>query len=133
MRISGNCHCGKLAYEAVVDPATATICHCADCQSFSGAPFRASVPVKAADFTLTGAPKIYVKTADSGTRRAQAFCADCGSPLYSADAENPPVFMLRLGTVKERAQLLPKKQIWCDSAMPWIGDLSAIPGVAGQK
>ena len=133
MKISGACHCGRLTYEAAVNPETVTICHCDDCQAFSGAPYRASVPVKAADFILQGEPTVYIKTADSGARRAQAFCPGCGSPLYSAAAENPPVFMLRLGTVKERAQLVPKKQIWCDSALGWTRDISAIPGVGGQS
>jgi hypothetical protein len=133
MKISGSCHCGRLTYEAVIDPEKVSMCHCADCQTFSGAPFRASAPVKAEDFTLTGEPKIYIKTADSGSKRAQAFCGECGSALYSTQAEAPSVFMLRLGGVTQRAQLPPKKQIWCDSALGWTSDLSAILGVAGQR
>lgn len=129
MKVTGACHCGKVSYEAQVNPDHATICHCDDCQAFSGAPYRASVPVKAEDFILHGEPTVYIKTADSGTKRAQAFCPVCGSPIYASAPENPPVLMLRLGTVKERAQLVPKRQIWCDSAMPWIDDLKAIPGV----
>jgi hypothetical protein len=133
MKISGNCHCGKLTYEAVIDPQTVTMCHCADCQTLSGAPLRASVPVKPENFMLKGEPKIYIKVADSGSRRAQAFCGDCGSALYSTQADTPIMFMLRLGGVKERDALSPKKQIWCDSALAWTRDLSAIPGVPGQS
>ena len=92
------CHCGAIAYEAEIDPARVTVCHCADCQNFSGAPFRASVPAKAEDLRiLSGAPKTYVKTAESGNRRAQGFCGECGSPLYSAEAEGAKAYMLRLG------------------------------------
>jgi hypothetical protein len=59
------------AYMAEVDPAMAAICHCADCQCFCGSPFRANVPTKVEDFRLlSGAPKTYVKTADSGRREA---------------------------------------------------------------
>jgi len=69
MKVDGRCHCGAIAYTAEVDPAMAAICHCADCQSFSGSPFRASAPTKVEDFRLlSGAPKTYVKTADSGAR-----------------------------------------------------------------
>ena len=33
---------------------------------------------------MTGKPKDYLKlTADSGTRPIQAFCPECGSPIYS--------------------------------------------------
>ncbi len=40
MRIDGQCHCGGITYEAEVDPATARICHCTDCQVLSGTAFR---------------------------------------------------------------------------------------------
>jgi hypothetical protein len=130
MKIEGQCHCGAIAYEAEVNPDKASLCHCDDCQSFSGAPFRASVPAKSSEFRLLrGQPKVYVKTADSGTRRAQAFCGDCGSQIYSAAPENPVAYNLRLGAVNQRAQIPPLRQIWCDSALPWGQDISGLPGV----
>ena len=27
MKVNGKCHCGAIAYEAVVDPVRVTICH----------------------------------------------------------------------------------------------------------
>jgi hypothetical protein len=124
MKIHGACHCGAVAYEAEVDPARAAVCHCSACQALSGAPFRASVPAKVEDFRLLrGQPKAYVKVAESGNRRTQAFCADCGSPIYSADEIDPRSYNLRLGLVAERRQIPPQRQIWCDSALPWTRDL----------
>jgi len=133
MRVHGTCHCGAIAYEAEVDPARATICHCIDCQTLSGAALRASVPARVEDFRLLrGTPKIYVKTAESGNRRAQAFCGDCGSPLYSADAVGAKVYMLRIGVMAERASLPPRRQIWCESALPWTVDLLDVPSAPKQ-
>jgi hypothetical protein len=131
MKIEGECHCRAIGYEAEVDPAKAVICHCSDCQAFSGAPFRASVPAKAEHFRLTkGVPRIYVKTADSGNPRAQAFCEVCGTQIYSSAPEDPPVYMLRLGAVKQRAEIPAQRQIWCDSALAWAQNISGVPGVA---
>lgn len=48
MRIEGSCHCRRVTYEAVVDPDTAMICHCTDCQTLMGSAFRAVVPAPAA-------------------------------------------------------------------------------------
>jgi hypothetical protein len=128
MIVHGACHCGAIAYEAEVDPARASVCHCTDCQKFSGAAFRASVPARVEDFRLLqGAPKTYVKTAESGNRRIQAFCGDCGSSLYSADATGAKTFNLRIGVMAERAALPPLRQIWCESALPWSQDLLALP------
>ncbi len=130
MKIQGRCHCGAIAYDAEVDPARSVICHCADCQAFSGSPWRASVPALAQDFRLLrGTPKTYEKTADNGNRRLQAFCGDCGSAIYATSAENQTVFNLRLGAIAQRADLPPKRQIWTDSALPWAGDITDIPGV----
>jgi hypothetical protein len=128
VKIEGQCHCGAIAYEAHVNPAKAGMCHCTDCQSFSGSPFRASVPAKVSDFRLLrGEPKIYVKTADSGNKRAQAFCGTCGSPIYASEAEQPTLYNLRLGAVKQRAEIVPTRQIWCSSALEWAQDVRAIP------
>ena len=40
MKIEGGCHCGGIRFEAEVDPAAVVICHCTDCQTFSGSAFR---------------------------------------------------------------------------------------------
>jgi hypothetical protein len=40
MNIDGRCHCGYITFEADADPDKAWICHCTDCQSFSGSAFR---------------------------------------------------------------------------------------------
>jgi hypothetical protein len=128
MIVHGACHCGAIAYEAEVDPARTVICHCIDCQTLSGAAFRASVPARVEDFRLLkGAPKTYVKTAQSGNRRIQAFCGDCGSPFYSADAVGPKTYNLRIGVMAERAALPPQREIWCESALPWSRDALPLP------
>jgi len=130
MHVDGACHCGRIAYEAEVDPSRSAICSCTDCQTLSGSPWRASVPSRAKVFRLlSGAPKTYLKTAESGTKRVQAFCGDCGSAIYSTTAENPTIFNLRLGALKQRAELAPKRQIWMSSALSWANDITGIPGV----
>ena len=128
MKIEGSCHCGAVQYEAEVNPAAVSICHCSDCQTLSGAPYRASVPARGDNFRLTrGTPRIYVKTADSGNKRALGFCADCGTALYSSEvADDPGFYMLRVGAIKQREQLVPTKQIFRDSAMPWSGDITGL-------
>jgi hypothetical protein len=127
MKIDGGCHCGKITYQAEVDPNTVSICHCTDCQNLTGSAFRANIPAPAESFVLlSGAPKIYIKTADSGTKREHAFCPDCGTPIYAAAISNTPTYSLRVGTIKQRAQLRPRRQIWCRSALPWSMDLKGI-------
>jgi hypothetical protein len=125
MKIEGNCHCGKIGYEAEINPDYVIICHCTDCQTVSGGPYRANVPVKIENFKPRGEPKTYVKTADGGNKIALSF--------YSSLLEKPLVFNLRLGAVKQRAQLTPKAQYWCRGAMPWVMDISRIPQAPDQS
>lgn len=123
MKIDGACLCGAIAFEAEVDPDKVVVCHCLDCQITSGAPYRASVPVRFENLKFTrGTPKVYVKTtADSGNPRALGFCGECGSPFYSTTVDTPPeLYMLRLGAVRQRDQLVPKRQIWRKSALSWV-------------
>jgi hypothetical protein len=132
MKVEGQCHCGRIRYEAEVDPAKVIVCHCTDCQKFSGAPYRASVPAAAADFILHGQPSHYIKTADSGSKRVQAFCPNCGTALYAANAVDPQVFNLRTGSIKQRRELVPSRQIWRRSALPWACDLSGLESFEDQ-
>lgn len=126
MKIQGGCHCGKISYEADADAGKAGICHCTDCQNLSGSPYVAYIQVPAAGFKLKGEPKVYIKTAESGNRRAQAFCPDCGSRLWASAEKDPQFYNLRIGGVRQRAQLAPKVQVWCNSALPWSMNLAGV-------
>ena len=65
MKITGECHCGHIGYEAEVDPATARVCHCSDCQKLTGTAFRTNIASLPGTFALKrGTPKIYIKTAE---------------------------------------------------------------------
>lgn len=129
MHVDGACHCGHITYAAEIDPATVCICHCTDCQVLTSSAFRIVVLAKKGSFRLlSGKPKIYVKTADSGTKRAQAFCPECATQLYAtAAADNPDLYGLRVGAIRQRAQLRPSRQIWCQSALGWVNDIASLP------
>ena len=128
MKVTGSCHCGAVAYEADVDPTRVGICHCRDCQKLTGSAYRVSVAVAREAFKLlNGAPTVYVKTAESGAKRAQAFCPTCGSPLYTYDIEKPATYGLRVGCIDQREELEPRRQIWCRSALRWALNIEALP------
>ncbi|MDP9043272.1 MAG: GFA family protein [Pseudomonadota bacterium] len=131
MQVHGACLCGAVQFEAVVDPARVTICHCTDCQTLTGTAYRVTVAASAEGFRLArGSPKTYIKEAQSGSKRAQVFCAECGSHLYAhAAVENPDRFGLRVGCLHERTELVPSKRIWCRSALAWSENLQGLQTV----
>jgi len=127
MKVTGRCHCGNIRYEAEIDPGKVTMCHCTDCQMLTGSAFRANVQAPRETFVLRGgAPKTYIKTAESGNKRAHAFCPECGTPVYSAAISDPPFYSLRVGCLDQRRELRPSRQIWCQSALPWSMNVEAI-------
>ena len=127
MQVHGSCHCGQIRYEATVNPALTSLCHCTDCQKLSGTAYRTTVQSIEGTFRLlAGEPSVYVKIGTSGARRAQVFCPNCGSSLYVHDADKPTVYGMRVGCLDERAQFIPTKQVWCRSAFDWVQDVSGI-------
>jgi hypothetical protein len=132
MHITGGCHCDKIRYEAQIDdPRQVSVCHCTDCQSLTGSPFRTSIRATPGTFRIiTGAPRVYTKTAQSGRLREQAFCGDCGSPIYAtAPGPEPRTYNVRVGTIAERRQLRPFRQIWARSRIPWLDEIPGCPEV----
>ena len=130
MKIDGACHCGFITIEGEADPDKVTICHCTDCQTGTGSAFRVSIPVPGTSFKIKGQPTNYVKTtADSGRPRIQAFCPQCGSPIYSTSPGDgmQPSYMVRVGILRQRDQLAPRRQNWFRSARAWVTQLDALP------
>ena len=103
------------------------------CQTLTGSAYRVTAPARAETFRLlTGEPTIYVKMADSGNKRAQAFCPRCGTPIYATTVTTPQTYDIRIGTARQRALLRPQIQIWCLSALDWAMNIEALPKIATQ-
>jgi hypothetical protein len=129
MKIDGQCHCGHVRYEAEIDPQRVSICHCTDCQALTGSAYRVTVLTPRDSIRITaGAPKLYTKTGDNGLKRLQYFCPECGSPLFTGgEGDDADDWGIRWGSIRQRRELSPKRQIWCRSAAPWIQDLGDLP------
>ncbi len=134
MKIDGGCHCGNVTYEAEVDPDKVEICHCTDCQTLSGSAFRTVVPTSEEAFKLLhGEPKVYIKTAESGAKRAQVFCPECGASIYSTSVgEGPKFYSIRVGTARQRYDLPPKTQYWFRSAQHWVTEIAKVRKVENE-
>jgi len=101
----------------------------------SGTAFRVYVRAAPGTFKLvSGSPRVYTKTAESGAKREQAFCETCGSPIYAtAPGPEPRVYSIRAGTLDQRDQLRPNIQIWSRSRLPLLDELDAAPMLETQQ
>jgi hypothetical protein len=135
MKIDGQCLCGHVTYTAEAEPSRTAVCHCTDCQASSASAYGVVVRINADSFKLTsGTLKSWVKTAESGNRRALTFCPECGTRIYGApkDPASGGHFSLRVGTVRQRQQFVPQLQVWTRSRQPWTLELARVPGNEGQ-
>lgn len=66
------------------EPATTALCHCKDCQKWTGAAYTSNVVVPRTNFSVTkGKPKDYDAKGASGKINKHWFCSNCGSSLYT--------------------------------------------------
>jgi len=128
MKIDGRCHCGYITYEAEINPDKILICHCTDCQTLSGSSFRVVAYTREDAFKLlSGELKIYVKVSESGNKRPQSFCPECGTPIYATTVgDGPKVYAIRVGSIRQRNQIAPSVQVWSRSSQPWATHIGSM-------
>ena len=131
--IAGGCLCGKVRYAANTDPVFVGVCHCKDCQKFTGSAFSVVVGLPAPALTVEGKVTTFHKPGDSGKATERTFCPECGSPVTDVAAVMPGVIMIGAGTLDDAAWVKPAMQIYCDSAQPWVqlGDMQSFPKMPG--
>lgn len=129
MKISGGCFCGALRYEATIDPSRVGICHCRDCQIFSGSAFRTVGAVRPSNFRFVqGEPAVFEKTAETGRVRRMAFCGRCGTHICSLPEEpdrDDAFVSIRIATSEQFREMRPAVELFCDSKVAWM---SAVEG-----
>ena len=90
---------------------------------------RAVVFYKGQDFKIKGKDRAieYIKTtAESGNKRIQAFCGECGSQLYGCDLYRDD-YNDHIGCLDQRDSLSPVKHIFGTSAQKWVHNLDGCP------
>lgn len=118
---TGGCLCGAVRYEVGSPTDRIVQCHCRNCQKVSGAGASANILVDTDQLKITqGEPKIFVDTADSGQKLSRAFCAQCGSSLYSQRHNMMNKIVLKAGSLDETPDAKIVMNIWTQSARPWV-------------
>jgi len=136
MKISGGCFCGGIRYDADIDENRVAVCHCRDCQVFSGSAFRMACPAAPSSFGFTkGEPRHFDKTADSGKVRRMAFCGDCGTHLCSlpvGPGADSGFVSLRIATADNFHKIQPVREIFGDSRVPWLSPIATLAQFPGM-
>ncbi|KAF5007087.1 hypothetical protein FDECE_6591 [Fusarium decemcellulare] len=124
MALTGSCMCGGIAYQSTSDAVVTALCHCIDCQKWTGGPCTSNAVVPEEAFSVTkGTPKHYDVTGASGKNNRHFFCADCGSSLYTRLDVMPGKIIIKAGGLDEGKATLDNKiavEFYCRDRVPYI-------------
>jgi hypothetical protein len=118
--MTGGCLCGAVRYTTQTEPTFVTVCHCRDCQQFTGSAFGFLVGLPKADLVVTGTMKSFAKPADSGRPIVRLFCPECGSSVAEEPGSRPGMVLLNGGTLDDPTSVVPAAEIFCDRELPWV-------------
>ncbi|KAJ3477727.1 hypothetical protein NLG97_g8762 [Lecanicillium saksenae] len=84
MATKGSCMCGETTYQFTGPVEATALCHCTDCQKWTGSAYTSNIVTPRDGFSVTkGTPKTYDAIGDSGKINKHFFCGNCGSSLYT--------------------------------------------------
>jgi len=116
IKLTGQCLCGDVTYEANGDIMFQGNCHCSDCRQSSGSPFATLVFMAKKDVQISGQTKSFAHKVDSGNTLTKQFCPNCGSQMFSANSDNPSVG-IKAGTINEQSEVNPQFNVYAGAKM----------------
>ena len=119
-QLTGACLCGAVRYTILAEPVISGLCHCRDCQRFTGSAFGAMVIVSKEALTINGTMKTFTSLGGSGKPILRHFCPECGSSIAEETGNAPGRVILNIGTLDDPKSVTPAREIFCDYALPWV-------------
>jgi hypothetical protein len=118
--LTGGCLCGRVRYTVRGEPAFSGLCHCRNCQRYTGSAFEPVVAFPSESISLEGELKTYNDTGDSGKQVRRRFCPNCGSGVVAEGDIMPGITLVLAGTLDDPSAFTPAMEIYCSSAQPWV-------------
>ncbi|OAA48515.1 DUF636 domain-containing protein [Metarhizium rileyi] len=110
MTTKGSCLCQDIQFQFEGEPAVTALCHCTDCQKWTGGAFTSNAVVPCGSFKITkGTPKTWDVKGASGKINKHFFCANCGSSLYTELEVMPGMTCIKAGALDGGAASLESK------------------------
>lgn len=124
---TARCLCGRVWIECRGEPVRVSICHCDDCRRRTGSAFGVQVRYPATATIASGAPAVFVRTADSGRTAEHRFCPACGTTVWWTMERDPGLVVVAGGAFADRDLPPPVVEVYAGRRYPWCG----MPALAG--
>src|SRR5271168_2518759 len=119
-KMTGGCLCGRVRYTVTGEPAFSGLCHCRNCQRYTGTGFETFIVFPTTAVSVQGELKTYEDTGNSGQPVNRRFCPNCGSGVVNEVAVLPGMIIVLAGTLDEPAAFKPTMEVFCNSVQPWF-------------
>ncbi len=126
--------CGLVRYTVTAEPVFSGICHCRNCQRYTGSAFEPVLAFPSASVSVQGELKTYEDTGDSGKHVYRRFCPNCGSGVIADVEVMPDMTLVLSGSLDDSSGFKPAMEIFCSSAQPWTqtpGERKQFPKMPG--
>ncbi len=115
--MSGGCACGRVRFEAKVEPAEAYLCHCRMCQRATGSISIAFVNARLDELSWQGEPDWY----ESSLIASRPYCRECGTSLGFRFNKDTDKMDLAVAAFDDPSVFRPKHHFGTESMhRPWI-------------
>ena len=114
----GSCLCGDVTVRINGEISDIIHCHCSLCRKNSGTAYATNGFINASEFeVVSGEKSLSVFSFKPGRNRH--FCSKCGSPVYSANEQDPLRFRIRLGLLDSDIAARPMSHNFVSSKANW--------------
>ena len=114
----GKCLCGEVHIKVSGNISDIIHCHCSLCRKNSGTAYATNGFINTADFEITAGTKS-LSSFSYKPGRNRHFCSTCGSPVYSANEDDPTRLRIRLGIFDSEIAERPISHNFVSSKANW--------------
>jgi hypothetical protein len=111
--------CGAVRFEVREALLGALYCHCKRCQRRTGSAFSVSALTVPGSFQVTRGEDSVRSWQPPDDGWIKAFCAACGSQVFTTHPENPQLISIRVGALDGDPGIRPSAHQFVDYAAPW--------------
>nr|POE82773.1 hypothetical protein CFP56_68177 [Quercus suber] len=123
---SSRCLCSSIEFTISGIDKGAVICHCSNCQIYSGSTFAHNYRIMNADIKIHKGEEQLKSYRDADTKSGgvllRHFCSNCGSSLFAQPLAFKDMVVMCTGGAQDKT--CPSLELFAENKHDWVGDLT---------
>jgi len=115
----GGCLCRAIRYKLAGEPEWVWQCFCRECQLATGTGHTTIAGFHRDNIELSGNPRQFTTTGDTGGSVIRHFCEVCGSRLFTTGDLPGPIHIFQVGALDDPGSVHPTAAIYVKNRIGW--------------